>query len=654
MVYGSGSTVNQTFDSRFRITKYTATATNQGANYFVMHKQYEYNSDGRIRFIKAGLNQNWSSHDRLYKYDHHGRITEALTGLEANGQTETNGNYRPYRQNNVYDAFGNVTSRQVLHWTRQVNETHSYANNRESTWIYDADGRILTSNAQTPASNENIVYIYDAAGQVTSSTRNSFPINTGEQNSSTYTWQWRDGDGQTVGQKTTKQTGTNSPVVLSEIFFIRSSVLGSFVAEVYPTSDKRRTFVYAFDNVLAVSTRAISTGNTITSASWEHRDPSNSSYAMTQVDGLAHSQQELDPTGVSVGLSNPYNQPGPEIDVNGYTYPFFGSSPYGAGCRIDGLEGNCSLALRFLSSGIGAIAPWESSGRVRYDGKIVWAFFKVYGDGYAGYVPQNARYTGNGGLAPSGSRGRPPLKRKAEGDADRRRRANDTDIGAINGATEPETELRYVGNFFNFLSPDLWGDIYLNCTPKLGKVPSPGMSQSATIMEISANTSVDPTLLAVTWGRESGFNNNDTSQGFNWNPVANKRSDGGWDVGPGQLATTVWNKSPYNEVGKRFGVGNPFGSDFSESTPFNGDPVANLYATALALNSYYGPVTGANRATVAGLHRVGQGTHSQTPQAIKDKQTRINEFNEWAGDMKNGGFDVFFGCLKDGLKKAGW
>jgi hypothetical protein len=38
------------------------------------------------------------------------------------------------------------------------------------------------------------------------------------------------------------------------------------------------------------------------------------------------------------------------------------------------------------------------------------------------------------------------LKSKAEADADERRRANDTDIGAVNGATEPETELRYVGD----------------------------------------------------------------------------------------------------------------------------------------------------------------------------------------------------------------
>jgi hypothetical protein len=185
---------------------------------------------------------------------------------------------------------------------------------------------------------------------------------------------------------------------------------------------------------------------------------------MTQVDGLAHSQQELDPTGVSVGLSNPYDQPGPEIDVGGYTYPFFGSSPYGAGCRIDGIEGNCSLALRFLSSRIGVSWHEDPMRRVTYNGSDVWATFRAYGDGYAGYVPQNARYTGNGGIAPSGSGRKPRLKSKAKGDADRRRQANDTDIGALNGATNEEEELRYVGDYAMFGGGFQWG-LYTDSDP---------------------------------------------------------------------------------------------------------------------------------------------------------------------------------------------
>jgi hypothetical protein len=40
--------------------------------------------------------------------------------------------------------------------------------------------------------------------------------------------------------------------------------------------------------------------------------------------------------------------------------------------------------------------------RVTYNGSDVWATFRVYGDGYAGYVPSNANYMGNGVIMPIG------------------------------------------------------------------------------------------------------------------------------------------------------------------------------------------------------------------------------------------------------------
>src|SRR5262245_7296439 len=99
-----------------------------------------------------------SKFDRLYRYDHLGRVTNALTGLEAREQGTTSD--RPYKETMTYDAMGHLTLREVRNWDRYDSTgTETYINNRRQYWQYDADGRLLWGNTN---------YSYDAAGRISS------------------------------------------------------------------------------------------------------------------------------------------------------------------------------------------------------------------------------------------------------------------------------------------------------------------------------------------------------------------------------------------------------------------------------------------------------------------------------------------------------
>jgi YD repeat-containing protein len=121
----------------------------------LMKKIYEYYDDGRLMFIQDQLTTN-SKFDRLYKYDHVGRNTIALSGAEARGQGPTDD--RPYNETMAYDAMGHLTLRELRHWDRwDTSGNQTYINNRRQGWQYDADGRMLTGISY---------YSYDSAGRI--------------------------------------------------------------------------------------------------------------------------------------------------------------------------------------------------------------------------------------------------------------------------------------------------------------------------------------------------------------------------------------------------------------------------------------------------------------------------------------------------------
>jgi hypothetical protein len=66
----------------------------------------------------------------------------------------------------------------------------------------------------------------------------------------------------------------------------------------------------------------------------------------------------------------------------------------GAGCTLDGVWVPCDMAYRALGSGAAVIAPPETT-RYNYT-KKTFEYFRAFADGYAGFLPADARYSGNG------------------------------------------------------------------------------------------------------------------------------------------------------------------------------------------------------------------------------------------------------------------
>jgi len=142
------------------------------------------------------------------------------------------------------------------------------------------------------------------------------------------------------------------------------------------------------------------------------------------------------------------------------------------------------------------------------------------------------------------------------------------------------------------------------------------------VLDTSALERADATLIAVTWAAESSFS---------LNPGNHYRySDGGEDIGPMQIANTIWNKSPYTD-----GLGDVYGSDQSRGGTFNGTPYANLRAGARALND-----AGGSRANKAGIFRAG-ATYQKNEGGPEAYRSRVGQFNAWAKT-----YDDFFGCLR--------
>jgi hypothetical protein len=96
---------------------------------------------------------------------------------------------------------------------------------------------------------------------------------------------------------------------------------------------------------------------------------------------------------------------------------------------VDWVAQPCSFAMQVLYQGGGSIGPLDQFQRVRYNGQDTWATYRAYADGYAGYVPNNARYMGSGIVTPIGA------------SVPGRERRQDTNLSSFNKANN-ESDLR--------------------------------------------------------------------------------------------------------------------------------------------------------------------------------------------------------------------
>src|SRR5688572_30136869 len=321
--YGNSKTLALTYDANLKPLTYEVPGT--------MKKAYTYYNDGRLKFIQDQLTAN-SKFDRLYRYDHVGRSTIALSGLEAREQGTTDD--RPYNETMTYDALSHLTSREIRQWDRHDLDVASYSNNRRIGWNYDADGRELVGANQ---------FTYDAAGQIT---KFGFadPNETDQQ---------LDGDGGRA--KTTLKTydQSNGQLLSQEVtYLVKSTVLGQVISEVSATGAKQRSFVYAGGQLLAIQ-RVTAGGQAV---EWPYFDASGASHRVVNVNGINVKSAENDPLGANAGLFKPITWPPPSSP--GKIEPFYGVPELNSatqGCVADGVPIHCDMALPMLTNGFATL-----------------------------------------------------------------------------------------------------------------------------------------------------------------------------------------------------------------------------------------------------------------------------------------------------------
>jgi hypothetical protein len=353
LTYGNSKTLALGYDNNLEVTNYEVPG--------VMKKGYQYYDDGRLKFTQDLLTTN-SKFDRLYKYDHMGRTTIALSGAEARGQGPTND--RPYNETMAYDPMGHLTLRELRHWDRfDTTGNETYTNNRRFGWQYDADGRLLSGNGQ---------FLYDAAGQI-SSFGDGDPYMTDQQ---------LDGDGRRVKSLQRSYDLNTAQWTTEKItYYIHSSVLGKLISEVSAQGAKERSFVYAGGDVMAIQSTA---GGP--SVLWQHYDASRGSFRSTVPQGGVSELAEMDPMGADAGWMKPLVWPQPNSP--GKLEPYYGVPELNgafSGCVLDDVPVPCDMVTKDGS------VPCKDN-----QCKKGSQFFRAFADGYADYLPSDARYLGRG------------------------------------------------------------------------------------------------------------------------------------------------------------------------------------------------------------------------------------------------------------------
>ena len=344
LTYGNNRTLDIAYNSEQRAISY------QVSN--LIGKNYQYHADGTLKYSQDVLDARF---DRSYGYDHDRRITQAFSGAEARSEGPTNN--RPYRETMAFDALGHLAGRESKHWNGgQVTTTNVYSNNRRTGWAYDADGRLLQSQAP------DISYAFDAAGRAVQTTSHL----SGATVNLTHTF---DGDGQILKRyevDTIYEEGQPPRTQTSTVYQLRASALGHrLLTEITSQGQKARTYVYANDSLLAWQQVVFVNGAVSAQLPvWEHRDPSKASYRTSHNTAYdPDSSAELDPFESNSGLESPYQFPPPPTNKPNISYPSFGSG-FDLACRVDGYDLPCAEALRSVAAGASKVMSISALGDI--------------------------------------------------------------------------------------------------------------------------------------------------------------------------------------------------------------------------------------------------------------------------------------------------
>jgi YD repeat-containing protein len=375
---------------------------------------FQYYADGRVQFASDYQSdaQTYGIQDRAYSYDHVGRLLSSVTGTDArnfiNGINSNVGD-GPYKTAYTYDEWDNQLSRVGRYWSQDDidNESYTPQTDRNPAWSYDADGRLVSRNEQSP---NGLTYVpaqftYDAAGrqaQMTQTTSRMVGIHqnilqtTAVTQSNLY-----DGDGLGLERVTTKQINSNQPTSAAT-YYLRSTVLGGKTISEYNASGMRQaSYAWSGASVIAQQTGA---DTSMPALRWEHVNPVTGDGRETDPSGLVMTATHLDPNGVNVGESDPFSGAAGDPSAGGSgesaaegRIAELMSGYFDMRCSIDGMLASCAMADAALESGAASQCPDNECSRFRtVNGVTVYETYRAYADGYEGYLGVGINYVGDG------------------------------------------------------------------------------------------------------------------------------------------------------------------------------------------------------------------------------------------------------------------
>jgi YD repeat-containing protein len=374
--YGNGTGMNLAYNSRGMIAQYSLSGVKEYNGVARAEgSDYQYHADGRVKFASDFYERQFSSmsfHDKSYQYDHTGRLQQAFTAVMANdflnGTTTQFASTGPYMQTNTYDAWDNLVGREGLYWNEDntVGEQIYDAHNRNHSWSYDADGRLISMNEPPP---DELTFVpaqhtYDAAGRHVKNTQTTSRViplpGNPVQTTITTIDAFYDGDGQQVKRVETKQVNSQPPTSGST-YYLRSSVLGGQVVTEYDAQGARqKSYVYGAGALIASSSNG--------TLSWLYNNPVTGNGVETNQQGSITASTHVDPEGVETGATDPAaNQgepPPPQPLPHAGAYAaYLPHSLGGSGnCSVDGMEIGCGFASSLLEGGAAEQCPDNDCG----------------------------------------------------------------------------------------------------------------------------------------------------------------------------------------------------------------------------------------------------------------------------------------------------
>lgn len=409
--YGNTTSLSLSYDQRGLPVSYSLSGVKNAAGEAVPEGgDFQYYADGRLKFASDLLSRatNASINDRAYAYDQMGRLKEAYSGVEARSFAAVGGSYQAegaFRQSYGYDVWNNMTSREGRFWSQPDNTTETYTNQgRNPSWEYDAAGHLVSRNEPSP---DGLPYqplrnSYDAAGRPSQTTQKTSRrlfsgtlLTTTKTKSEVY-----DGDGLIVQSSTTTQRNANQPST-SKTYYLRSSVLdGRLIADFDAAGIRQNSYILAVRTLLARQQRQSDGTQRLV---WEQTNPLTGDQLETDSQGKTEALTRLDPLGVDVGESDPFETPdaggeGAEMANPGIEARVAqllpGSMTGGTSCYLDGFETTCSLTDGLLAGGAAAQCPDNICSGVNRAGFYVT--YRAYADGRQGYLPTFMDWVGDG------------------------------------------------------------------------------------------------------------------------------------------------------------------------------------------------------------------------------------------------------------------